>query len=491
MKDRARRFKYHVFVSYSHRDEAWVTTWLVPRLKRAGLRVCLDSESFAPGASSITEIERAVLESRKTLLVLTPSYLRSQWTEFENVLVQTVDPNARSRRLIPLLVRRCEMPLRLRALVYVDFRRRAEHRASLTRVLTAIRRGIGTARMASSRRTLGAVFDVPTGALLPTSPLYVEREGDGVVREQIVRGDNPTIVIGARQMGKTSLLARVITHARRRRLRVVDVDFQAFEEAVLADLDTLLRHLAYAFERQLGIAGGVDEIWASGLSVTEKLTAFLEDHVLSGRGPRVVLILDEADRVFGRAYQHDFFGLLRSWHNARATRPAWRGLNLVLAISGDPTHAIRDPSQSPFNVGTRITLADFSPDQVGDLNRRWGRPLNRAEVGRLVRFIGGHPYLVQAALHALARGTHTFRALLDVARAEQGPFAEHLLRYRHAFDRDERLRLEMRRALTTRRCAADGAFRRLRAIGLLKGRDHTAVTPRCRLYDGYFSSVLS
>ena len=100
------RFRYHVFVSYSHRDHSWVTEWLVPGLKRAGLKVCLDVESFEPGAPSLTEMERAVLESRKTLLVITPSYLRSRWAEFENVLVQAIDPAARARRVIPVLLKR-------------------------------------------------------------------------------------------------------------------------------------------------------------------------------------------------------------------------------------------------------------------------------------------------------------------------------------------------------------------------------------------------
>lgn len=80
------RFRYNVFVSYSHRNKEWVRGWLVPQLQQAGLAVCIDHESFKPGAPSITEMERAVRQSRKTLLVLTPEYLLSGWTEFENIM---------------------------------------------------------------------------------------------------------------------------------------------------------------------------------------------------------------------------------------------------------------------------------------------------------------------------------------------------------------------------------------------------------------------
>jgi hypothetical protein len=87
-----------VFISYSHRNGDWVRGWLVPQLKNAGLRVCIDHESFAPGAPSLTEMERAVLQSRKTALVLTPEYLQSEWGEFENILAQTHDPAGGGRR---------------------------------------------------------------------------------------------------------------------------------------------------------------------------------------------------------------------------------------------------------------------------------------------------------------------------------------------------------------------------------------------------------
>jgi len=41
-------YAYDVFISYSHKDEAWVTQTLLPRLEAAGLRVCIDYRDFAP-----------------------------------------------------------------------------------------------------------------------------------------------------------------------------------------------------------------------------------------------------------------------------------------------------------------------------------------------------------------------------------------------------------------------------------------------------------
>ncbi len=115
--------RYDVFVSYSHVNAEWVHTVLVPRLRGAGLRVVLDSDDFRIGAPTLTEIERAVEESRRTLLVLTPAYLTSEWAEFENLLTQTADPANRRRRLIPVLLEPVSLPARIAMLSHLDLTR--------------------------------------------------------------------------------------------------------------------------------------------------------------------------------------------------------------------------------------------------------------------------------------------------------------------------------------------------------------------------------
>lgn len=115
------QFAYDVFISYSSKDRPWVRQELLPRLEAHGLRACIDYRDFAVGAPILTEIERALLTSRKTLLVMSPAYMQSGWTEFENLLLQTLDPSSQNQRLIPLRKEECEIPLRIRYLIYVDF----------------------------------------------------------------------------------------------------------------------------------------------------------------------------------------------------------------------------------------------------------------------------------------------------------------------------------------------------------------------------------
>src|SRR3954451_18170059 len=112
---------YDVFISYSSKDKEWVRGELLQRIEKAGLRAFIDYRDFTRGAPSIKEMERGVVECRKTLLILTPDYIESEWAEIEVGMGQTLSPANRDLRMIPLLKTQCDKPLRLAALTHVDF----------------------------------------------------------------------------------------------------------------------------------------------------------------------------------------------------------------------------------------------------------------------------------------------------------------------------------------------------------------------------------
>ena len=115
------KFEYDAFISYSHRDSKWVKGVLLSRLENAGLKVFIDFRDFKVGASSIKEMERGVTQSRKTLLVLTPEYLKSDWTKFEALMTQTISPANRDLRVVPILRKNCSLPVSIGYMNYVDF----------------------------------------------------------------------------------------------------------------------------------------------------------------------------------------------------------------------------------------------------------------------------------------------------------------------------------------------------------------------------------
>ncbi len=136
----AEAFAFDVFISYSSKNQEWVRGELLKRIEKAGLKAFIDFRDFTPGAPSIKECERGVVECRKTLLILTPDYLTSGWTEIENVMAQTLDPANETLRMIPLLKADCEKPLRIGALTHINFTDGADHELAWRQLLTALGR---------------------------------------------------------------------------------------------------------------------------------------------------------------------------------------------------------------------------------------------------------------------------------------------------------------------------------------------------------------
>ena len=89
----------------------------------------------------------------------------------------------------------------------------------------------------------------------------------------------------------------------------------------------------------------------------------------------------QLDQAGDQEIASEVFGLFRSWHNERALDPdgPWRRLTLAIAYATEAHLFITDVNQSPFNVGTRLTLEEFTFEQVEDLNQRHGSPLCHRE----------------------------------------------------------------------------------------------------------------
>lgn len=145
--------RYDVFISYSHKDEDWVQNWLLARLEAAGLKVCIDFRDFDLGASALDNMEQAATISNKTLLVMTPNWVASEWSNFEALLTQTQDPAARRRRLIPLMLQKSDLPPRLAMLTYANFTNPEKHEAELQRVVSAIKQGAKVPEMPKGATT--------------------------------------------------------------------------------------------------------------------------------------------------------------------------------------------------------------------------------------------------------------------------------------------------------------------------------------------------
>ena len=99
------RSPYDFFVSYRHQepDKSWVRKTFVPALEQKGLRAFIDYRDFQLGAPLVTEMARAVEESRFTLAIITATYLQSNFTELENVMAKQLGLEKSHIRLIGII----------------------------------------------------------------------------------------------------------------------------------------------------------------------------------------------------------------------------------------------------------------------------------------------------------------------------------------------------------------------------------------------------
>ena len=332
-----------------------------------------------------------------------------------------------------------------------------------------------------------------TGTVQLNSPFYVARREDSLVLDRARALHGETIIVkGVRQIGKSSLLARAAAAARETGGRILYIDFQIPEARQLKDLDALLGWIAHRMAAEMRPTVKPQDVWDPIDGAKQSLTNYLETAILGPSDKPLALFLDEVDRIFDHTdYCGDFFAMIRAWHNQRATRPdPWERLNLFIAHSTEPSLWIADINQSPFNIGERFQLQDFTSAEVARLNRCYGSPLAESELRQLLALLGGHPYLIRQALYCIACNRSTFAHLCEQAAASDGPFGDHLKRYVHGLSKDKGLKDAFKTILRSGTCGEESHFQRLFATGLITGGDRTKAAPRCQLYADYFPKHL-
>ncbi|MCL4301559.1 MAG: AAA-like domain-containing protein [Anaerolineae bacterium] len=330
----------------------------------------------------------------------------------------------------------------------------------------------------------------PGGAVELRSKFYIDRNADKKVGIEVLKKGRTICIKGARQTGKSSLLARVYAYARRNGHPAVYLTFQMIDENHLQDLDVLLRYLAELLATTLETSAPPQYFWNSLLGPKDKLSNFLKEAILKTTELPLIIVMDEVDRLFKFPYRNDFFSLIRAWHEKRAFDEVFKKLNLVLAYSTEAFLFIQNVS-SPFNVGSRIELNDFDRNQLEDLNIRHGKPIRDAdELDAFASLIGGHPYLARKAFYDLVTRGWSLKNLIDVALADDGPFDEHLRAHLWHLHNFPDLKTAMKEILTGNICSDDLLFYRLRSAGLVRGHDRHSTVLRCGLYTQYFSKHL-
>ena len=402
------------FISYAHAqlDDA-LAHFLKAFLAQRGHTVFLDTD-IPGGKRWAEEIEKKIRTSEFFIVLLSKDAILSDMVRQEVKFAYSLAQDQNQQlTIIPVRIDFSgELPLDLGAyldpLQYILWTGRNDYEALGTQICDVMDRSAalpisekqeeeeGLQELASLTEEGGAPLPaadlrlLETGAVPLDSPFYIRREADIQLERQILGDGTTTIVKGARQSGKSSLLARAHAQAQEHQRRSFYLDFQMIDERFLASLEMLFQYIARLIARDLHTQLKPDEVWDEYLGPQDNLTYFIEKAILSETQTPLLLLFDEADRVFDYPYRDAFFATIRGWHNRRANNPSWKRFNIVIAHSTEPNLWIQDLYQSPFNVGHPIRLGDLTNQHVAELNTKYGAPLkDEQDLHDLLELVGG------------------------------------------------------------------------------------------------------
>ncbi|WP_017721564.1 AAA-like domain-containing protein [Kamptonema formosum] len=321
---------------------------------------------------------------------------------------------------------------------------------------------------------------------------YVERPPIEAVCYKTIELPGALIRIKApKQMGKTSLMTRILHHASQQGYQTVCLNFYSAGTHCLNNLDQFLQWFCASITDELNLPDKLDDYWKGVRGSNDKCANYFQKYLLSEISTPLVLALDDVDLLFPhQETATDFFGLLRSWHEKAKTKDIWKKLRLAIAHSKE-VYVPLNINQSPFNVGLAIDLPELNSAQVRDLVQRHGLDWSGEQVEQMMAMFGGHPYLVEKALDKITRDRIALEKLLQVAPTEEGPYYEHLRRHLLTLENDVKLMVAIKEVIASSEPLQIGSTEafKLRSMGLIKFQGN-AVMPLCDLYRQYFSTRL-
>ncbi len=193
------QFRYDLFVSHSRADRAWVYGYLLPALDLSPERL-ITPQGFRPGAAIVGEFERAVGSSRITLLVLSPAYLADEWAVLGEQLASYASVERQRGRLVPLILKPCELPLRLDFRVRLDCTIEADWEAEIARLRALL------AQPEPGPEHIPCPYPGMVPFAEQDAPHFFGRDREIEVLRRQLRHQNYLFVIGPSGSGKSSLV---------------------------------------------------------------------------------------------------------------------------------------------------------------------------------------------------------------------------------------------------------------------------------------------
>jgi transcriptional regulator with XRE-family HTH domain len=337
--------------------------------------------------------------------------------------------------------------------------------------------------------------ELPEGQVELDSQFYIQRFPiEERCLETIIKPCALIRIKAPRQMGKTSLLARILHHAEKNGDRTVCLSLQLANQRVFNNSETFLQWFCASISLELGLLQPeqLNKYWqlAEMIGANQCCKAYFEQYLLPQINAPLTLGLDEVDRVFEQPeIADDFFGLLRSLHEEGKRRDIWKNLRLIVVHSTE-VYIPLDVNKSPFNVGLPIELPEFNQEQVLELAIRHGLNWQEQQITEILKLLGGHPYLLRLTMYHVVKGDRSFIEIIKDAVTATGIYSDHLKRHLWNLQKYPELMTAMATVVKAESpviISTEAGFK-LNSMGLVNWQGNK-VFPRCQLYAKYFGNM--
>ncbi|WP_051259623.1 AAA-like domain-containing protein [Epilithonimonas tenax] len=226
--------------------------------------------------------------------------------------------------------------------------------------------------------------------------LYVQRSADKQLINIISEMGRPGYVLVSRQMGKTNLLLNAKANLEGENDAFVYVDLSnvfdtarsCFENIIDTAIDSFPEKFLEASKKIYSLRKESQEL-PPHKQHTNELKILLD--FIEGK---LVIILDEIDALTKTDYSDQIFSQIRSMYfAARVNNKAFNRLTYLLSGVVEPNEIIKDPKVSPFNIGQKIYLNDFTREEFLNFIKISELVLDENSVDRIFYWTNGNPRL--------------------------------------------------------------------------------------------------